>query len=236
MTRPGSVALSVHGITGEGVEVLVADVPHGEHPETTLWRHGWLAQQAVRAWRADDPAGIAIRYVVRARRATDPLPASRAVGTDPDLALELGEQPVRVQRLAAYALVRSARGLLLTRLSRQTNAPGLWTLPGGGVDPGEQPEQGLHREVDEETGQKVAVTGLFRVLDGHWIGKAPGGRVEDFHVVRLVYRAECHDPTDPVVHEVGGTTDAAIWVAEQQVAGLPVSPVWAAVLPGLVSR
>ncbi len=225
MTGSGPVAVSVQGITGEGVQVLVADVPHGEHPETTLWRHGWLAQRAVRAWRADATAGIVLRYVVRARRATDPSPAPRSVGADPDLVLDFGEQPVRVQRLAAYALVHSDRGVLLTRLSRHTNAPGLWTLPGGGVDPGEEPEQGLHREVDEETGQRVVVTGLFRVLDGHWIGKAPSGRVEDYHVVRLVYRAECRDPTDPVVHEVGGTTDAARWVTEQQRAGLPVSPI-----------
>jgi hypothetical protein len=36
--------------------------------------------------------------------------------------------------------------------------------------------------------------------------------VEDFHAVRLVYRATCADPTDPVVHDQGGTTAAARWV------------------------
>ena len=38
----------------------------------------------------------------------------------------------------------------------------------------------------------------------HWIGRAPSGRLEDFHAVRIVSTAICPRPTDPVVYDVGG--------------------------------
>ncbi|MDP9336579.1 MAG: NUDIX domain-containing protein, partial [Actinomycetota bacterium] len=50
-------------------------------------------------------------------------------------------EPDRIQRVAAYNLcVDSDDRLLLVRLSERTEAPGSWTLPGGGVEFGEHPE------------------------------------------------------------------------------------------------
>ena len=51
----------------------------------------------------------------------------------------------------------------------------------------------------------------------HWVGRAPSGRLEDFHAVRVVYAAWCPDPTDPVVHDVGGSTASVRWVAPEDV-------------------
>ena len=67
----------------------------------------------------------------------------------------------------------------------------------------------------------------------HWVGRAPGGRVEDFHAVRIVYRATCPAPTEPVVHDVGGTTADARWVQPAELAALPLTPGWRAVLASL---
>ena len=53
-----------------------------------------------------------------------------------------GEHPEPYQRTAAYGVVTSVRGVLLTELSGRTAAPGRWTLPGGGIDPGETPLEG----------------------------------------------------------------------------------------------
>ena len=53
------------------------------------------------------------------------------------------------------AVVHDARGRLL--LIRRGHDPGrgLWSLPGGRVEPGETPEQAVEREVREETGLSV---------------------------------------------------------------------------------
>ena len=73
------------------------------------------------------------------------------------------------QRAAAYGLVRSERGVLLTQLSESTNAAGRWTLPGG-IDVGESPLEALHREVWEESGQDIADAEVLDIHTQHWIG------------------------------------------------------------------
>jgi 8-oxo-dGTP diphosphatase len=168
-----------------------------------------------------DPHTVTVLYEVL----TAPLPVEDylAVPRDEGLELEPGEEPVVLQRVAVYAIVRSARGVLLAQNSAQTNAAGTWGLPGGGLDPGELPEAALHREVWEETGQHVDLDGIGAVTTRHWVGRAPSGRLEDFHAVRLVYRATCADPTDPVVHDVDGTTAASAWFAPSGLDGLPLA-------------
>lgn len=120
--------------------------------------------------------------------------------------------PVRRQRLAAYALVLRGNEVLLTQLADRTSAPGRWTLPGGGVDHGEDPRDTVVREVHEETGLDVSVGRLLGNTSRHFVGKSPRGVVEDFHAVRLVFAATVSvDAPDPRVVEVDGTTVAAAW-------------------------
>ena len=59
--------------------------------------------------------------------------------------------------VAVTAAVRNAQGELLL-IERTDN--GLWALPGGGQDIGESVVQAARREVWEETGIEVEITGL----------------------------------------------------------------------------
>ncbi|MBA2549493.1 MAG: NUDIX domain-containing protein [Nocardioidaceae bacterium] len=125
----------------------------------------------------------------------------------------------RHQRLAAYAVLwREPGEILLTRISRHGHHPGAWTLPGGGVDHGEDPRDALVREVREETGLLVRPDRLLDVHSAHFTGRAPDGVVEDFHGVHLILSAELDDPTvQPSVLEIDGTTDAVAWVPVQRI-------------------
>ncbi len=120
-------------------------------------------------------------------------------------------RPAPRQRLAAYALVRRADTVLLTRHSDRGPRPGVWTLPGGGVDHGESPAEAVGREVLEETGLRAEVGALLGVHDEHFTGTAPHGREEDFHGVHLVFAAVV-GAGEPAVADPTGTTDAAAWV------------------------
>lgn len=66
------------------------------------------------------------------------------------------------RRPGVYAILRQGDHILATH---QAEPVPEFQLPGGGIDPGEQPISALHREVFEETGWKIAVTrrlGAFR--------------------------------------------------------------------------
>jgi 8-oxo-dGTP diphosphatase len=84
-------------------------------------------------------------------------------------------------KVAAAVLVERDSQVLLVR---RANDPlrGLWTLPAGFVDAGEDPAEAAARECLEETGLQVRVTNLIDVLSGQ---EHPRGA----HIL-IVYRAE----------------------------------------------
>jgi ADP-ribose pyrophosphatase YjhB (NUDIX family) len=217
-------AFWVVGVDASGVERVRELLGHGDDPVRLLARAGYATPGPSSVVGEADPHTVTVIYPV----VPDVGSAAGTVGGvphTPGILLGPGEHPVVLQRIAVYAVVRSARGILLAENSALTNAAGTWGLAGGGLDPGELPEAALHREVWEEAGQVVEVTGVAAVTTRHWVGRAPNGRLEDFHAVRLVYRATCPDPTDPVVHDADGTTSAAAWFPVDALAGLPLA-VW----------
>jgi len=61
------------------------------------------------------------------------------------------------------ALVRDGEGRVLLQLRSDD---GTWSLPAGGISPGEEPARALVREVFEETGLRVRPERLVAVLGG----------------------------------------------------------------------
>ena len=195
------------GWTAQGrVTELVLE--HGMHPDVALYRAGWVAERPLRSECAGGE--VVVEFTVRAVTPADtPPPVRRVVHEEPGA----GEIPFVHQRVGAYGDVLSDRGLLGTVLSKLTGAPGIWALPGGGLEAGEAPEAGLLREVYEETGQEIVPGRLLSLQSDHWIGRAPGGRLEDYHALRIIYAAQCETPSRPRVLDRGGSTARAGWVS-----------------------
>lgn len=232
MTAPAREAplLVAVGVDVRGAEVARLVLGHGDDPVALLALNGWqvLKAQQVESQTVGKHV-LTMSFVVEGRAAA-PLDPGVPTRQDQDLVILEGEVPEPYQRVAAYALVTSARGVLMTQFSDRTNAEGHWGLPGGGLEPGEAPDRAVLREAWEESGQVIEVQELALIQSSHWIGRAPGGRLEDFHAVRLVYRAVCPEPTEPVVHDVGGTTASAVWVLPADLHRLELTLSWRSLL------
>jgi len=139
---------------------------------------------------------------------------------------EIDRKPTRVQRFGAYALAFDPdERILLAKISPGFPGAGHWHLPGGGTDHGETPEQGLARELFEETSQRGRVTGLLGIsnrYDPAAVG--PEGVPMDWHVIRVVFSVVVDHPTDPVVTEAaGGSTAEAGWFTRSEIDGMVLS-------------
>ncbi len=117
----------------------------------------------------------------------------------------------RRQRVAAYAVIVRDEQILLTRLSDRVSRQELWTLPGGGLDHGEDPRDAVLREIKEETGLDAAVGEQARVYSTHLPSTRRHGRRADYHALRIVYDAWVPPdaPAPQVLEEAGSTAEAA---------------------------
>lgn len=133
--------------------------------------------------------------------------------------MDMGRLPKR-QRVAAYAVIIRGDRILLSRLAPRISRTPLWTLPGGGLDHGENPREAVVREVLEETGLKATVSEQARVYSLHNPKANHGERLADYHALRIVFEGWVPiDAPAPRVVEVDGSTVEAAWVPLAQVSG-----------------
>ncbi|MEU7812997.1 NUDIX domain-containing protein [Pseudonocardia sp. NPDC049154] len=122
---------------------------------------------------------------------------------------------------AAFAAVRNGAGRLL--LVRRID-DGNWELPGGRIEVGESVNEAVIREVAEESGITIALTGLAGVYsDPSHVLVDPNGSIHQqlalcFHAVPTVPDEGGHPRPD------GIETNAAAWCADVDIADLRMHP------------
>jgi 8-oxo-dGTP diphosphatase len=121
-------------------------------------------------------------------------------------------------RFGAYAVATSGSQILLTQLKLDQPDGGLWVLPGGGIDPEEDPASAVLREFHEETGltlePRVSPSGVspqnpeLVTVDSEVLGPAMGRTSVAY--MRVLYHGTARGkPT--VTKTDDSTLDAAWW-------------------------
>jgi ADP-ribose pyrophosphatase YjhB (NUDIX family) len=113
----------------------------------------------------------------------------------------------------AGAVVHDARGRLL--LVRRGTDPGrgLWSVPGGRVEPGETGRDAVVREVREETGLVVAPTDVAGTVER----PAPDGSVYVIEDFVAVLAPDCY----PATARAGDDADDVGWFTSEDLETLP---------------
>ena len=111
------------------------------------------------------------------------------------------------------AIVHDGRGRLLLIRRGQEPSRGLWSLPGGRVEPGETDAAAVEREVQEETG--------LRVRAGSLVGRV---RIDAGAVVYDVADLACHLLDADAAPRAGDDASDVVFADAATLAGLPCTP------------
>lgn len=112
-------------------------------------------------------------------------------------------------RVAAYGVIIRDGCILLSHWNERGRSG--WTLPGGGLEGGENPAHTAVREIFEETGYHAALDTLLGI-DNHIIParSRASGKTNALNAIRIVYRA--HVISGELTNETDGSSDEARWV------------------------
>lgn len=125
-------------------------------------------------------------------------------------------------RAGAYAVIVEDHRILLSRwVPRIAALQPAWTLPGGGMELGEQPAQTALREVREETGHTVQLEDLLGVSSFYIAPELRQTAAQGhLHALRVIYRGRVTGGT--LTPELNGSSDDARWIPLTELKDLPV--------------
>lgn len=124
--------------------------------------------------------------------------------------------------VVAVALVDADGRVLLAQRPEGKSMAGLWEFPGGKVEPGENPEDTLIRELHEELGIEVKAACLAPLTFA-------SHRYEDFHLLMPLY--VCRRWTGDVRGREG---QALKWVRPTRLRDYPMPPADEPLIPHLI--
>jgi ADP-ribose pyrophosphatase YjhB (NUDIX family) len=109
---------------------------------------------------------------------------------------------------ATLAVCRNKDGELLMVQEGKEHVHGQWDFPGGGLEHDESVRECAEREVKEETGHEVEVTGLY----GTFIEESD---TTDYPVIVFLVSAEIEDSGEPDNHFDGEILDHGFFSLEE---------------------
>src|SRR3989338_2351556 len=99
------------------------------------------------------------------------------------------------QQIGVKAIIeKDNKILLLKRSEKYDHLKDQWDIPGGRINFGEEPEEGLKREIEEETGLELEE--IKQILDASTVFKN-----EERHIVRITYLCTVKEGTHKTSHE-----------------------------------
>lgn len=123
-------------------------------------------------------------------------------------------------RVGAYGVIVREKQILLAHWNARGRSG--WTLPGGGVEPGEDPYDAAIREIQEETGFQASIDQMLGVdsivVNARSRRRAGKPAEAPLQNVRIVYQASIVGGA--LRSEVDGTTDEAKWFDLSEVKSL----------------
>lgn len=129
--------------------------------------------------------------------------------------MENGPAQALPQAAVSGAIFRAGQVLLVERAKPPLS--GLWSLPGGHIEPGEPAAEALRRELMEETGLTARLGGVVDAVDV--IRRDEAGAVL-FHRVIVVFYGVAEDGEAVPASDVS----AAIWRRPDDLGGLRTTP------------